>query len=337
VKTPDNKNKLNESEISANEKHKDTVFKKLFGETDKLIPLYNALSGSNYPLDTHIEITTLENILFKGRYNDLSFIVDDKLVVLIEHQSTINPNMPLRLLIYLARVYDSYIQRIKKVYSTELVKIPRPEFIVLYNGVHDYPDESEMKLSDAFEKLPKGITQSGSLELKTRVLNINKGHNKNVVSKDRVLEEYSEFIDVIRKNQAAGMNMDEAIKAAVKDCVEKKILAEFLEKHGSEVISMLYAEWNLDEYVAVQRREAEEKGIEKTARKMFAKGYKLADIREITGINPEVLKKLQAEVESEKTAGGKIAERLVNATERKGKANAPGKSPAKRKKKDAEL
>jgi len=249
---------LLDPEIPANEKHKDTVFKKLFGETDKLIPLYNALSGSNYPLDTHIEITTLENVIFKGRYNDLSFIVDGKLVVLLEHQSTINPNMPLRLLIYLGQVYNRYIHKIRKIYSTELVKIPRPEFIVLYNGTDEYPNEGEMKLSDAFEKLPEGVTQSGSLELVARVLNINKGHNA-VIHKNRVLEEYAEFIAEIRKNQADGMELDEAMVAAVKACIERKILAEFLEEHGSEVINMLYAEWDMDEYVAVQRREASEK------------------------------------------------------------------------------
>jgi len=255
----ENENAPQEYEISANEKHKDTVFKKLFGSTDKLIPLYNALSGSSYPLDTHVEITTLENVIFKGRYNDLSFIVDGKLVVILEHQSTINPNMPLRIIIYLAQVYNRYISKIKKIYSSELVKIPRPELIVLYNGVQDYPDESVMKLSDAFENLPEGVTPSGSLELTARVLNINKGHNEKVVRKDRVLEEYAEFIGEIRKNQAAGMTMDEAMQAAVKACVEKKILADFLEKYGSEVINMLYAEWDMDEYVAVQRREAEEK------------------------------------------------------------------------------
>jgi len=266
-------NNPREHEISANEKHKDTVFKKLFGETEKLIPLYNALSGSNYPLDTHVVITTLENVIFKGRYNDLSFIVDGKLVVILEHQSTINPNMPLRILIYLAQVYNRYISKIKKVYSSELVKIPRPELIVLYNGVQDYPDESEMKLSDAFEDLPVGVTPSGSLELTARVLNINKGHNQNVVRKDRVLEEYAEFIGEIRKNQAEGMTMDEAMQAAVKSCVEKRILADFLEKYGSEVINMLYAEWDMDEYVATQVGEerARWKGI------VAEKDYALAE------------------------------------------------------------
>ena len=243
----------------ANREYKDSVFTKLFSESETLLPLYNALSQSQYPLDTHIEITTLEGVMFKDRYNDVSFVVDGKLVVLIEHQSTISPNLPLRLMFYLSKIYDNHVEG-KSLYSSKLIKIPRPEFIVLYNGVEDFPDEQILKLSDVFHDLPKGHTPNGSLELTVRVLNINKGHNESVVDRSVDLSGYVVLIDEIHKNRKSGMGLKEAISKAVKDCESRNILVDFLKKHGGEVMSMLYKEWNWDEYIAVQREEAAEDG-----------------------------------------------------------------------------
>ncbi len=134
---------------NVNRNHKNSVFSSLFSDPEVLRELYSAIEGIPIPADMPIDINTLSNVLFMKQINDISFLIDKRLVVLIEHQSTINENLPLRLLEYIGRVYEKIIE-IEKKYQKLLVKIPRPEFIVLYNGTDEYPDYKELKLSDAF-------------------------------------------------------------------------------------------------------------------------------------------------------------------------------------------
>jgi predicted transposase/invertase (TIGR01784 family) len=191
--------------------------------------------------------------------------------------------MPIRLLIYLAKVYDKYIKD-QNVYSSKLIKIPRPEFIVLYNATDNYPDENILKLSDAFFDLPDGYKLNESLELTVRVLNINKGHNETIVDESIELHGYVVIVDQIRKNKASGMSLEEAVAKAVKDCANQNILTDFLAKYGGEVITMLYAEWNLEEYVAVQKKEAVEQTKLATARKLLKKGMSPEEVAEINDL-----------------------------------------------------
>ncbi|MCL2055384.1 MAG: Rpn family recombination-promoting nuclease/putative transposase [Oscillospiraceae bacterium] len=279
-----------------NKEHKSSTFTKLFGEPDKLIPLYNAVSGNNYPLDTHVEIKMLDNVLFKGRYNDLSFVIDNHLVCLIEHQSTISQNLPLRLAVYWAKLIDILVSS-DNVYSSRLVKIPHPEFIVLYNGEQEFPDEHILRLSDAFEKIPETTKLCGSLELTVKVLNINKGHNENILKRDTTLDEYAIFIETIRSNRNSGMSLEEAIVEAIKQCVNKKILEKFLREHGAEVVGMLVTEWDWDAYVRVQRNEGRlegrEEGIFSVACNLLTKNISIDIIREATGLSIKEIESLQ--------------------------------------------
>ena len=150
---------------TANIRHKDSLFVTIFNDEAKLLELYNAISGSNYTKDAKIRINTLDSVLFLDKINDISFTIDNKIVILIEHQSTINDNMPLRLLLYISKVYERLIEG-RAVYKRKLIKIPTPEFIVLYNGTENYPDEKILKLSDAFET---GLPQI-NLELTVKVI-----------------------------------------------------------------------------------------------------------------------------------------------------------------------
>ena len=134
--------------MSVNREYKNSLFTTLFNDAEKLLSLYNAVSGSDLPLDTPVEIATLEDVLFNYRRNDLAFVLDDKIIILIEHQSSISANMPLRLLIYVARIYEKLIDN-TAVYKSKLLKIPKPDFIVLYNGTDEFPDEKILRLSDA--------------------------------------------------------------------------------------------------------------------------------------------------------------------------------------------
>jgi hypothetical protein len=203
--------------MGVNTKFKDSVFSFLFSDPEILKELYCALKGVSLPPDVPVSVNTIRDILFMDKVNDISFEIGGKLVILIEHQSTINPNMALRLLMYIARVYEKIVVD-KNIYTTRLIPIPRPEFFVLYNGVTPYPDEAVLKLSDTFEKtdLP-GIGEPGSpaLELEVKVLNINQGRNERLVKKCKTLAGYSAFVGKVREYEAEGSGKEEAMKQAM--------------------------------------------------------------------------------------------------------------------------
>ena len=260
--------------MCANREYKDSVFTTLFNDTDNLLSLYNAVTGNALPPGTQMKIATLEDVLFDGRRNDIAFVVEGKLVILIEHQSTINENMPLRLLIYLARVYEKLIYN-DAVYRRTLLKIPKPDFIVLYNGEDQFPDERTLRLSDAYEEYHEAFSElGGSLELEVRVVNINEGRNEAVVNKSEALRGYVAFIGKVRANIASGIDLTQAVTQAVKDCIGEGILEEFLNNHSSEVINMLTTEWNIERAKVVWEQEGIEKGLEEGMKKGVKRGIK---------------------------------------------------------------
>jgi hypothetical protein len=195
--------------MNINNKFKNSVFTMLFSEPALLRELYCALEGVSLPPDVPVTINTLENALFMGQINDISFEIDGKLVVLVEHQSTINTNMALRLLMYIGHVYEKIIEG-RNIYSSKRLTIPRPEFFVLYNGTDPFPDNETYRLSDSFEKLKDlGIEEKDfpALELIVKVININEGRNKGIANRCKKLAEYSAFVAKARvfiKNSAAG-------------------------------------------------------------------------------------------------------------------------------------
>lgn len=279
----------NNNGINANRKYKDRVFTKLFGEKDKAVELYNAIAGTDYaPGD--IEFITLENIIFIGRENDIAFTVDGRLIVLIEHQSSVNPNMPLRCLLYIAREYQMLVDN-KAIYSSQLVKILPPEFIVVYNGIDEYPDESELNLSDAF--IGEG---ENNLELKVKVYNVNRGHSSEIMRRSGTLTAYSVFIARARENIANRLELREALEKAVKDCVRDNILRDFLQTYGSDVINMLSMEWNLEDALKVRQMDGEQIKAERVAEKLLRKGMTIEFVVETTELPiervEEIAKKL---------------------------------------------
>jgi len=247
---------------NANRKHKNSVFSFLFSNPDLLRELYSAIEGVPIPPDIPIDINTLSNVLFISQINDISFLIDNRLVVLIEHQSTINGNIPLRLLEYIGRIYEKIIDYEKK-YQKNMIKIPKPEFIVLYNGRDEYPDHSELKLSDAFMNVD-GLKQTNPdklpLELIVQVYNINQGRNPEILKKCKTLDNYSFFVDKIRENLNKGKSLEESFKLVINYCIKNNILKNFLKENASEVMNMLFGEYDRDTDIAVNRREAWEDG-----------------------------------------------------------------------------
>ena len=160
---------------ATNRNYKDTIFRMLFSDRKNLLSLYNAVNQSNYKNPEDLEIVTLENAIYMGIKNDLAFIMDTNLY-LYEHQSTYNPNMPLRDLFYICSEYQKLVDK-KSLFSSTLQKIPAPNFIEFYNGSTVISDCTELRLSSAFECL----TGEPKLELIVTVLNVNEGHNADLM------------------------------------------------------------------------------------------------------------------------------------------------------------
>src|SRR5215471_4820466 len=259
-----------------NRSHKSSVFTKLFGNPELLLELYSAISGKKYPKNTKIDIVTLSGVLYMEQLNDISFVIDGKLVVLIEHQSSVNENMPLRMLLYIAREYEKLTSK-RDLYKEKRIDIPTPEFIVLYNGKKEFPDYAEMKLSDSY----KLKNESCFLELAVKVYNINKGRNVGLAKKSPALMGYEEFISQINENLKT-KSLKEAIRAAVKNCVSRNILAEFLTDNASEVENMLFGEWNMKDALAVRYEEGWEEGREELFA-LWKKGVSLAEAEKMLG------------------------------------------------------
>ena len=290
----------------ANEKYKDTFFSYLFGNEAAARQLCAALSGEPLPADAVIEINTLVKIFFMGLLNDLSFLVNGRLMVLIEHQSTVNLSMPLRLLRYVVLLYNKLVDK-KAYYRRGAVTIPAPVFIVLYNGPDPYPDYAELRLSDLFAKAPELLPWEKTfpaLELKVQVYNINEGRNPEIMAKSELLRGYSIVVGKIREYKKT-LPLKDAIEAAIKYCMENDILKDVLKTQSVEVKNMLLTEWNQEEAMNEMRAEAFEEGIEigeargrsegrseameNAARNALAQGFTADMASKITGLDIETV------------------------------------------------
>ena len=224
-----------------------------FSDKKELLQLYNAVSGRNYTDTELLTITTLENAIYMSMRNDISFIIAHRLS-LYEHQSTYNPNMPLRFLLYLADVYSGLITK-RNLYSKTLIPLPEPRFLVFYNGTEDQPDSEILRLSDAY------IEKSDDLDLDLRVqmLNINIGHNEELLKACKTLRDYSEYVRRVRM-YAKDRKTDEAVEQAITECIREGILAEFLEKNRAEAKKVSIYEYDAEEHMRMEREESFEEG-----------------------------------------------------------------------------
>ena len=235
-----------------NRNFKASVFTHLFREPGREYELYNAIAPGRFPPDTPVRDVTLSNVLYMDRVNDLSFILGDKLVVFFEHQSTINQKMPLRDLIYCGRVYEMIVAN-ESLYSSRNITIPTPEFYILYNGVATFPEKAVYRLSDMFALPPEN---EPALELVVHVYNVNDGYNRDIVKRSDTLSGYVTLVSKVRENESAGMVRSDAVSTAIADCIKEGILVDYLQKHGAEVSSMIFQEWDWDKAKEIWQREA---------------------------------------------------------------------------------
>jgi hypothetical protein len=210
-----------------NRNYKDSVFRMIFNDEHEALGIYNSVGEREYPPGTAVKIVTLDDVLFKEQKNDLAFIIDNRLIVLTEHASTFTRNYPVRFLMYIAREYEKLIDR-KDVYKEKLIELPAPEFIVLYNGIAEQPDEQVLRLSEAFGNNEGEYIGKNALELTVRVVNINKGRNSQLVNKSKTLDAYVEFIAKARYYETEqNLPRAKAVREAVRYCISNNILTAF--------------------------------------------------------------------------------------------------------------
>ena len=267
-----------------NRTYKATIFAMLFEDKEDLLELYNAISGKHYTNPEMLEINTLENAIYMAMRNDISFLIDARLS-LYEHQSTYSPNLPLRFLLYISALYSS-MTREANLYGTKPIELPPPRFVIFYNGKVEQPDRQILKLSDLYT-----IKEECSLELEAVMLNVNSGHNKELMEMSHTLWEYAEYTARVRE-YAEVMELEEAVERAIEECIQEGILKEFLEKNRAEAKNMSIFKYDQERHIKQEREEAWEEGrkegkkagerdmLLKLAEKKLRKGKTIAEIAE---------------------------------------------------------
>ena len=241
--------KEKKEEVRPQRPYKDTMFRMLFQEKENLLSLYNAVNGTAYSEVENLEITTLENAIYMNYKNDISFVMNFELM-LYEHQSTLNQNMPLRDLIYVTKVLQG-ITKNADLYGSALVRIPALRFVIFYNGMQHQPEQEILKLSDAFEKK----LEPPELELIVTMYNINLGQNKEILDACQTLKEYAQYVSKVRE-YAEKMPFAEAVEIAINDCIQNGILADFLLKNRAEAIEMSIFEYDEEKHLKNEREYA---------------------------------------------------------------------------------
>ena len=224
--------------VKVKRNHKDTLFRMIFSTRENLLSLYNAVNHSHYTDASELEIVTLKNAVYMNMKNDQAFLLDMQLN-LYEHQSTWNPNMPLRFLMYVAKEYQMLVRN-QTLYASALVKVPTPHFVVFYNGETEQEAETILRLSHSFQQK----TDKPELELMVRVLNINLDKKQEVLEACQLLKEYMLLVNKIRRYTDEYKDINQAVEQAVTECIEENILADFLRKNRAEAIEMCIFEYD---------------------------------------------------------------------------------------------
>ena len=243
-------------QFPVNRLYKARLFEMIFGENKaELLKLYNGINGTHYEDPGLLEINTLHNAIYLSMRNDISFIIDMRLN-LYEHQSTLNPNLPLRYLLYVSDIYSAYTKDMN-LYSSRAIQIPTPRFVIFYNGTKEQPDVREMKLSDLFT-IPE---DSPALELRAVMLNINRGHNAKLMETCQTLRDYAEYVERIR-TYTKEMSLEAAVERTITECIQENILADFLRQNRLEAKKVSIYEYDDEKLKKIYREDGIAEGRE---------------------------------------------------------------------------
>ena len=283
--------------LTVNRTFKSTLFIMLFEDRKNLLELYNAITGKHYADPELLEINTLENAIYMSMKNDISFLIDGRLS-LYEHQSTKNPNLPLRFLLYISHLYSRLTVK-ANLYGERIVQIPAPEFIVFYNGKDEMPERQLLKLSDMYsvkEEKPK-------LELEATLLNISGTNNRKLKEACRTLRDYAIYTDKIRAYTET-MELPEAVDRAINECIEEDVLRDFLMEHKAEARAMSIFEYDQERHMQQEREAGIEKGeqqlLRRQVKKNLSRGMNISEIAEVLDETEERIREIAAEVAGER-------------------------------------
>ena len=285
------------NEVKVQRNYKDSIFRILFKDKKNLLSLYNALNKTDYTDVDGLEITTLENAVYMNYKNDVSFVFDFELM-LYEHQSMMNSNMPLRDLLYVTSILQKRIST-ENLYGSKQIMIPNPRFVVFYNGVDSQPERQNLKLSDAYEKKQ----ENPELELIITVYNINRGYNDEIMDACKTLKEYAMYVERVRA-YAKQMPLAEAVEKAVDYCITAGILSDFLRKNRAEVIMLSIFEYDEEAHHKLLFEEGVEAGRERGSkektcsiiRNMLERGMTDEDIMAIAECGQEIIEQVKGTI-----------------------------------------
>lgn len=236
--------------------YKDAVFRKYFMDKTRLLSLYKAVTGDNGLTEEDIELKTLDSAYDNGKKNDVSFLCKNQLIMMFEHQSTVNENMPVRFLLYLAEYYNKMTKSDDR-YRQKRIALPEPRCYIFYNGKANTDPIREMNLAEAF---PKG--KSEWLNLRAIAYDINYDRGCNLFEECKELMEYSIFVKKVEEFAAEpDITTEEAVCKAVNYCIEHDVMREFMEEHREEVSNMFTEEFDYDRAIAISKEEAREEGL----------------------------------------------------------------------------
>ena len=281
--------------------YRDRLFKAIFGRNTPQskrwrLELYNALNGTNYTDPDALELNTIENIIYITMRNDVSFLVDSQMT-LYEQQSTPNPNMPLRGFMYFAKLYQKYLSKERQnILSTQLVKIPSPQFVVFYNGSKKQPDRYKLRLSDSYIRENK----SGDFEWTATVININQNHNTALQKNCKALYHYVQYVGRIATNMRSGMEKKDAVEEAVEWAVNEGLLDGYFKEQRAEVMAMSLTEYDEEDCIRTWRNDGiaegrEQKAVE-DARSFYANGASIELIAKSLGMTIEQVKEIVSDI-----------------------------------------
>lgn len=242
---------------NANPQFRDSVFRDYFNDKVRLLSLCNALLHTDYKDPELLEINTLQGNFFSGQKNDISCRIDNKWLILVEHQSSINPNMAFRCLLYVSQLLNNLVTNKDSLYQGELLIFPEPQCFVLYDGDDSEPLTKKIRLSDSFH------IGTGKLELVVTSYNINYGLNQQLLKNCSYLNNYSTLVGKVKQGLRAKLSRRDAIIQAINWCIANNIMAEYLTIKRDEVFSMLDLQWDFDEAKHAWFQQGEKSGGEK--------------------------------------------------------------------------
>lgn len=293
----DNRNRKGVMKLTeANRLYKDRVFKFIFGNPENkewTLSLYNAVNGSNYRNPDDIQFNTIEDAVYMSMKNDVSFIILDEMN-LWEHQSSFNPNMPMRFLTYGTQLYEKYTATSGYYkFSRKLQRLPKPHCICFYNGTEEQPEQQILKLSDAFGG-------EGDIEVKVKMLNVNYGKNRALMETCQPLREYAWLVDRVREHQRVMQNLEAAVDASIDEMPDSFVIRTLIEAHRAGVKKMFLTEYDEEKMKEQERKEAFADGVdagvaeanERVAADMLKKKYPLDAIKDISRLSEAHIRKL---------------------------------------------